>query len=593
MLDNLKVKSKILILVFITFVAIVVLASITIIMESANSETTIANMESIIRTDYDNALKEEVTNVISLLDTLNKKQEQGEFTLEEAKKIGTDLVRELRYKEGGYFWIDTVEGDNIVLLGNSTEGTNRIDAVDVNGVPYMQEIIGNGMKTGGGFSDYAFPKEGETEPSPKRAYSKHFEPYGWVVGTGNYTDDIDLLVEEAEKEQREKLNAMIGIMVTILVVVLVVTIIVTLMISNNISKALNNVMGLIKKIAGGDLTQVVPIKFLKRKDEFGILARGMSDMQKSVKALIQKVQEETDIMQNIVSDITTNFSDLNENIEGVSATTEELSAGMEETAASAEEISATSHEIEGAARNIANRAGEGANQVIEIRNRADETKKMAIEAQNRASKVKEDIGGKLSTALEEAKVVDQINILSESIMNVTSQTNLLALNAAIEAARAGEAGKGFSVVADEIRSLAEQSKDTVLQIQGVTEVVVGAVKNLSDSAKELLDFLSGDVTKDYDKLLDVADSYSSDSNNIDEIITDFSATSEELLASVNSVLQAINEVARASSEGAEGTTDIAKRNTDIMNQSSNMVALINQSKESSDLLYKETQKFVI
>lgn len=363
--------------------------------------------------------------------------------------------------------------------------------------------------------------------------------------------------------------------------------------TNNIVKALKNTKAILTQISHGDLTYVIPEKELKRKDDFGELLLEMDLMQDSVSALIKKVQDESEIMQNIVMEIADNYKELNRNIEDVSATTEELAAGMEETAAASQEISATSHEIEGAARNIAERSSEGSNQVIEIRGRANDTKDMANKAIEVATAVKKEMGHRLSNALEQAKVVEEINVLSEAIMSITGQTNLLALNASIEAARAGEAGKGFTVVADEIRNLAEQSKESVLKIQEVTEVVVGAVKNLAESSKELLDYLSSSVTEDYDKLKDVAESYSQDSNDIDDMVTEFSATSEELLASVNNVLHAIQEVARASNEGAQGTTDIAAKNTDINLQSNNIMSLMEQTQESSKLLYQEAQKFKV
>ncbi|MBO0563317.1 methyl-accepting chemotaxis protein, partial [Clostridium botulinum] len=163
----------------------------------------------------------------------------------------------------------------------------------------------------------------------------------------------------------------------------------------------------------------------------------------------------------------------------------------------------------------------------------------------------------LERAIESSKVVEQINVLSESIMEITSQTNLLALNAAIEAARAGEAGKGFSVVADEIRKLAEQSKDTVTEIQSITVKVIESVKNLSDSSSNLLTFVSTDMDNDYKTMLNVADKYSEDASFVDTLVTDFSSTSEDLLASLQDVLKTIEGVAQAASEGAGGTTDIA------------------------------------
>lgn len=115
---------------------------------------------------------------------------EASVTEDEAKRLASEAVREMRYGTDGYFWIDTYEGVNVVLLGGAAEGVLRIDSVDANGVSFMKDIIGNGRQDGGGYSNYEFSREGETEPSPKRSYSLAFEPFEWVVGTGNYADDF-------------------------------------------------------------------------------------------------------------------------------------------------------------------------------------------------------------------------------------------------------------------------------------------------------------------------------------------------------------------------------------------------------------------
>ena len=199
----------------------------------------------------------------------------------------------------------------------------------------------------------------------------------------------------------------------------------------------------------------------------------------------------------------------------------------------------------------------------------------------------------LEKAIENSKIVEQINVLSESIMQITEQTNLLALNAAIEAARAGEAGKGFSVVAEEIRKLAEQSKDTVIEIQNITAKVTESVTELSSSSNKLLQFVSTDVHNDYKTMLDVADKYSDDANFVENLVTEFSSTSEELLASIQDVLKTIDEVAQAATDGAGGTTDIAQRITDITSKSNDVLELTKKSQDSSEKLKQEILRFKI
>lgn len=144
---------------------------------------------------FDQRIKREVENCISVIEHFYEKQQSGEMTEAEAKKAAADRVRELRFGDSNYFWVDTVEGVNVVLLGSDTEGTSRYSAQDSQGVYYVQEFIKNGLKEGGGYTDYKFPRPNQTDPMPKRAYTLLYKPYNWVIGTGNYVDDMDKVVK--------------------------------------------------------------------------------------------------------------------------------------------------------------------------------------------------------------------------------------------------------------------------------------------------------------------------------------------------------------------------------------------------------------
>lgn len=363
--------------------------------------------------------------------------------------------------------------------------------------------------------------------------------------------------------------------------------------SNHIVKPIRKLEDNIKIIANGDFTQNIDKKYLSRKDEVGVICLSIYDMRESIKHLILSIKSEAGNIDKDVNRIVDNVNTLDENIEEVSATTEELAAGMEETAASSEEISATSQEIDNAVQSMAKKSQEGAIAAGQISKRAENTRANVKASERKANETLTDTKQQLMQALEDAKVVGKIDILSNAIMQITSQTNLLALNASIEAARAGEAGKGFSVVAEEIRQLAEQSKNAVQKIQDVTSKVTGSVENLSGCANNVLNFLSSDVANDYKVMLDVAEQYSKDAKYVDDLVTDFSSTTEELSASIDNVLTAIDSVAMASSEGAKGTTDIANRITDTSDKSGKVRETVVLTKKSADRLKNEIDRFKI
>lgn len=382
--------------------------------------------------------------------------------------------------------------------------------------------------------------------------------------------------------------------IIILIFFTIISLVVTFFISGSISKPITAITGIVGKMAELDLTgeesgkiQAAAVK----KDEIGIMASSILHLQAEFKKIIARVREESQEVDKSVNKVKEYIFHLNNDIQEVSATTEQLSAGMQETAASSEEMNATSFEIETAVESIAEKAANGAITATDISNRAEYIKNNFLVSKKNATDMFNQTSLRLQKSLEESKSVDNIGILSDTIMQIAAQTNLLALNAAIEAARAGENGKGFAVVAEEIRKLAEDSKVAVMQIQKETKTVVTSVKNLSDSANEFLRFMSEDVNKDYDTMLTSAEQYNSDSNTVGELVSDLSATSEELLASIHNMMEAINGITNATNEGASGTTSIAQKASEVVVTSDKVLRQVDLSKESADRLLEVVAEF--
>ena len=367
-----------------------------------------------------------------------------------------------------------------------------------------------------------------------------------------------------------------------------------IIIITGISKRTKKTLELIKKTANLDLGNLTGYeKFLKEKDEFGLIINAVSEVRKELVNIIKEVSNNASALNKIVDLTNQSVSRLGEEIDGVSATTEELSAGMEETAASVQEMNAASNEIEKASENIAEKAKEGSLEAEKISKTANELNKSFTASQESAYRIFEEVKLSLEEALEKSKAAEQISILADSILEITSQTNLLALNAAIEAARAGEAGKGFAVVADEIRKLAENSKNTVTEIQNITQTVLSSVNDLSSSSKSLLDFMNSDVVKDYGMMLQATKQYKKDAEFVDGLVENLSVTAEMLLASIQSTVKALDEVSAATNEGAEGTSNIAQQTSNIVENAGEVIKNIANAKEVSAKLNQMIAKFKI
>lgn len=314
---------------------------------------------------------------------------------------------------------------------------------------------------------------------------------------------------------------------------------------------------------------------LKNQDDFGIFSELLYN-------LLKKTYEQRDLKQNItlvkqsLTSISSQMENLHKNIDNIAATSEELSATMEETSALSTDIAGISLEIAGTVQDFSEKAQTGYSTSHEIRNSAEETMMNVSGAQEKALLIFDDTKIHLEKAIEDAKIADQISFLSKSITEIISQTNLLALNASIEAARAGESGRGFSVVAEEIRKLAEQSNNNIIQIEDITERVKDVVNNLAAYASKLLKFMSEDVNSDYDFMKQVADKYKDDSEKINNLFSEFNSSSNELLNSISGLLTNLDHIVIASSDGAEGISDMAGQISDMTEVSSSILTQIQE-----------------
>lgn len=402
-----------------------------------------------------------------------------------------------------------------------------------------------------------------------------------------------IAIEINKDEVLEGLTALKIEFINTAIIFLVISFLVGYLIAKNISNPIIFITKASNEMANGNFTFLIEEKYTNRKDEIGKLATSFHKIKINVSEIIQSVIEEANNVSNSVENCTYSISDLNAMIQDVSAITDELSSGMENTASSTVEMNNSSLNIEKSANRIAERAQEGAVSANEISNKASELLNNFIKSQDNVTVVLSNTKERLTKALEDVKAIEYIESLSSAILGIASQTDLLALNANIEAARAGDAGRGFSVVAEEVRKLADNSKHTVTEIQNVTKEVINSVMNLSTHSNNMLEFVATDIDEDYKLMLDIMNRYSNDAEFVSSMIQDFSANSEEIYASIESMINEINGISLSTSEGSEGTRHIAEKLAIVIQKSNEVDENISHLKNGTNMLNKIISKFKI
>lgn len=366
-----------------------------------------------------------------------------------------------------------------------------------------------------------------------------------------------------------------------------------LMISLSISKPLGVAIKHLNYLASREFRENIPANLLNRKDEVGDIVRAIDVMKQALTKTILKIKLKSKGTVENVHSVQQLIEKLDLSSREISSSTQECSARMQEEAASTQEIKNLSEVLSEDIKKIVNHAQNGEIYADKINKRAAKLKESSLASAQLASKVYKEAKEKLETAIENAKVVNQIDMLSEDILKISSQTNLLALNAAIEAARAGEVGKGFAVVADEVRKLAEQSNSTAAKIQKITAGVLSSVDNLSKGSFDILQFIDTIVKKDYAALEITAEKYSEDAKYMQNMAASSSHSSHELLISINAMVNALEEISMATNENSQENTIIAGKVADIVHEADVILIKTNESKASTEQVLTELSLFNI
>lgn len=334
-------------------------------------------------------------------------------------------------------------------------------------------------------------------------------------------------------------------------------------------------------------------KLTKGKDECGAMANAVAAMRESLRNVIRDVSSASTHLNEIVDTLQVTSSEVNDSCTDNSATTEELAAGMQETTATTQTLVSSVEDMKDGANDIQRMSMEGEELSGEIEARAAKLKESATASVKLARDMFASLQKNSAKAMEEAKAVEKINELTEVIMRISSQTSLLALNASIEAARAGEAGKGFAVVATEIGNLANQTSETVADINNIVAEVNMVVRDMGMTLHDTTQFMETQVLPDYQAFYDVSNQYNDDSMAVKNSMTSIQESVVQLNDTIAVITDGLEGISKTINESAVGVADIAEKTASVVNRMGENMDMVAGCQSEADKLKDIAAQFYI
>ena len=509
------------------------------------------------RNELIEAKKDRLRGVVATAHTVMKGYDQraanGEMSVEEAKQKAKEVIRHLRYDEIQYFWLNDMKPMSVMHpIKPSLEGTDVSGVKDKKGKLLYQEFVRIVKKDGEGFVDYYWTApDGNEEQVPKLSFVMGYKPWGWIVGSGVYIDDVD-----------KEFNGLLMDKLAVLAVILVLMIALSILIGRSITGPINKTTAAMADIAEGegDLTVRMPIV---SNDELALLATAFN-------AFVEKVQE-TMLQVNSYSE------HLVSSAESMAHITEEsnrtLGTHQEET----HQVAAAVHQMSATVQEVAANASEAAHSVHTVREQALEGQKVVERSVSAISELAHSVDQATESIQALESDVNNIAGILDVIRSIADQTNLLALNAAIEAARAGEQGRGFAVVADEVRTLAQRTQESTEEIQAMIEqlqtgangavTVIQSGRSQAETSVEQANQAGQSLTAITEDILRVAD-----------MNTQIASATEQQSATVEMINKNVNNINQAFGETTEGAHKIAQAGLELQNLADDISRLVAQFK---------------
>jgi methyl-accepting chemotaxis protein len=473
---------------------------------------------SLILQERQSMVKAEVETAHHIVEFFQELASKGTLEEADAKRKALDALKTMRYLNNEYFWVNDMQPAMVMHpIKPELDGKDLSNNKDPNGKYLFVEFVKTVREQGEGFVFYQWPKPGSTDPVAKVSYVKGFKPWGWVIGSGLYLDEVDSTFYS------RLFKFMIGaVLLAALLTAFCVAII------RSITQPMSDAVKVAKTVSAGDLTSRITVR---TQDETGDLLDALKEMNGSLVKIVSEVRAATDTMATASSQIAAGNMDL-------SSRTESQAGALEETASSMEELTTAVKQNADNARQ-ANQLAQSASQV-------------AVKGGAVVSQVVETMGS-INTSSQ--KIVDIIGVID----SIAFQTNILALNAAVEAARAGEQGRGFAVVASEVRNLAQRSAGAAKEIKALIDDSVDRVNRgaeLVNQAGATMEEIVAGIRR------------------VTDIMGEITAASEEQTAGIEQVNRAISQMDETTQQNAALVEQAAAAAQSLQEQSGRLSQLV-------------------
>ena len=338
----------------------------------------------------------------------------------------------------------------------------------------------------------------------------------------------------------------------------------------------------------GDLTRRVTITNNK---EVASVGGGINAFMAKLQEIFRMISSNSRDLEGVVNEVRESVQTSNGSVSDLSALTEELSATMQDISDNASRINENTESVAGEVKSIAEKTIEINQYTKEMKEHAEAMEHAARENMDTTGAKVNDIVSVLSQAIEDSNSVNQVDNLTNDILNIASQTNLLALNASIEAARAGDAGKGFAVVASEISQLAAASQEAANNIQSINAIVITAVHNLADNANGLVEYMNEKILPEFQKFVESGGAYHDKATFIEGVMADFEAKTDSLQNSMDEIANSVNTISHAIEEGVSGVVSAADSPQVLVSDMDKISKKMDENFAIAEGLKKETSVF--